>query len=59
METVYTEAEWVRHMQRNGKRIFLHWVKREAKIWCKFIITMMIIVMFISVAGYMADMIVR
>ena len=59
METVYTEQEWVRHMERNGKRIFLRWMKREAKTWCKFFAIVIILMMFISIAGYMADMIVR
>ena len=59
VETVYTEAEWCKHMERNGKRIFLRWMKREAKTWCKFLVIVTILMIFISIAGYMADMIVR
>lgn len=59
VETVYTEQEWCKHMERNGKRIFLRWMKREAKTWCKFLVAIAVLMMFISIVGYMADMIVR
>lgn len=59
VETVYTENEWCKYMKRNGKRIFLRWIRREAKNWCKLLVVIAAIMMFISIAGYMADMIVR
>lgn len=58
-EVVYTETEWCKYMKRNGKRIFLRWIRREAKNWCKLLAVIVVLMMFISIAGYMADMIVR
>lgn len=57
METVYTEAEWVRHMQRNGKKIFLRWMKRELKLWFGAFTMIMIILAFVTIAGMIANII--
>ena len=43
VEVVYTEDDWVKHMERNGKRLFKRWLRKQMIAWCKVIIAVTII----------------
>ena len=58
VETVYTEDEWIRHMECNGKRIFRRWLRKQMIAWCKVIIIVTIMLAVVTFAGAMADWIV-
>lgn len=58
VEVVYTEDEWIRHMERNGKRLFKRWLQKQMIAWCKVIIAVTIMLAVVTFAGTMADWIV-
>lgn len=58
VEVVYTEDEWVKHMERNGKRLFKRWLRKQMIAWCKVIIAVTIILAVVTISGALADWIV-
>ena len=58
-EIVYTEDEWIRHMECNGKRIFKRWLRKQMIAWLKVIIAVTIILAVVTISGALADAIVR
>lgn len=59
VEVVYTEDEWIRHMEHNGKRLFKRWLRKQMIAWCKVIIAVTIILAVVTISGVLADAIVR
>mgnify|MGYP000096572053 CR=1 FL=1 len=57
--TVYTEDEWMKHMERNGKRLFKRWLRKQMIAWLKVIIAVAIILTVVTISGALADAIVR
>lgn len=57
--TVYTEDEWMKHMERNGKRLFKRWLRKQMIAWLKVIIAVAIILTVVTISGALADVIVR
>lgn len=58
IETVYTEAEWCKHMESNGRKIFLRWLTRKAKEITVVVLALVVLLAFVTVAGILADAIV-
>ena len=58
VEVVYTEDDWVKHMERNGKRLFKRWLRKQMIAWCKVIIAVTIILAVVTISGALADWIV-
>lgn len=58
-ETVYTEDEWMKHFERNGKRLFKRWLRKQMIAWLKVIIAVTIILAVVTISGALADVIVR
>lgn len=58
-EIVYTEDEWMKHMERNGKRLFKRWLRKQMIAWLKVIIAVTIMLAAVTISGALADIIVR
>ena len=57
-EVAYTEEEWMKHMERNGKRLFKRWLRKQMIAWLKVIIAVTIILAVVTISGALADWIV-
>lgn len=58
-EVVYTEDEWMKHMERNGKRIFKRWLRKQIRLWLGALAIIFVILATVTITGVLADWIVR
>ena len=59
IETVYTADEWLKYMERNGKRLFLKWIARQAKSLIIMFLIAVAILGTVTVVGAVVEMICK
>lgn len=59
VETVYTEQEWCKHMERNAKRLALRWIARQAKNVATMLLMAVVILGVVTVVGLLVETVCR